>query len=119
MNIKIEIETLEQNRGVNMKRVTSGMLGFSIISALLIFGNKYIVDAMFCIVAMFCIHEFYKSFKETAKPIKWVRIYICIINSFYTYYTNRILNSDNKVKCAINYACSICIYNSNKHESDS
>lgn len=55
-----------------MKRIISGLLGFPIVALILILGNRYVVDSMFAIVAIFCIHEFYKSFRETSKPVEWI-----------------------------------------------
>lgn len=68
-----------------MKRIISGLLGFPIVAIILIFGNKYVIDIMFSIVAIFCIHEFYQSFKPDSHPVEWVRISVCGVYSFYTY----------------------------------
>ena len=55
---------------MDIKRVTSGLIGFPVVAIILILGNKYIVDIMFSIIAILCIHEFYKSFSAKAKPVQ-------------------------------------------------
>ena len=68
--------------GDSMKRIVSALLGFPLVAAILILGNKYVIDVLFSIVAIFCIHEFYKSFKETAKPVEWVGYVLALSISF-------------------------------------
>lgn len=52
------------------KRVISGLIAFPVLAGILILGNKYIVDVVFSIIAIFCIHEFYKSFRQKLKPVE-------------------------------------------------
>lgn len=54
---------------MNIKRWISGLLGFPLIAALLIFGNKYVVDIAFTIFALIAMNEFFNCFKGKAKPI--------------------------------------------------
>lgn len=56
---------------MSIKRVLSGIVLFPIFAVILIFANKYIVDIFISIVAIMSLHEFYKAFKEKAKPIQW------------------------------------------------
>ena len=48
-------------KGVNMKlqRILTGLIGFPIVAAILILGNKYIIDVLFAIVALISIHEYF------------------------------------------------------------
>lgn len=57
---------------MNIKRFLSGVILFPIFAIILIFANKYIIDILISIVAIMCLHEFYKAFKGKAKPISWV-----------------------------------------------
>jgi len=57
---------------MNAKRLISGLLGFPLVALILILGNRYIVDIMFSLIAMLCIHEYYKSFEGRAKPMQWL-----------------------------------------------
>ena len=47
----------------NIKRYVSGFTLFPIFAVVLIFGNKYIIDIALSIIAIMCLHEFYKAFK--------------------------------------------------------
>ena len=55
---------------MDIKRITSGLIGFPVVAIILILGNKYIVDVVFSIIAILCIHEFYKSFSVKSKPVQ-------------------------------------------------
>lgn len=59
---------------MNVKRVVSGLVLFPVAAAILILGNKYVVDVAVAILAIMCLHEFYKAFhaSEKANPITWV-----------------------------------------------
>lgn len=57
---------------MNIKRFLSGVILFPIFAIIIIFANKYIIDILISIVAIMCLHEFYKAFKGKAKPISWV-----------------------------------------------
>ena len=60
---------------MNVKRVVSGLVLFPVAAAILILGNKYVVDVAVAILAIMCLHEFYKAFRtgEKANPITWSR----------------------------------------------
>ena len=57
---------------MDIKRVLTALIGFPIIAAILIFGNKYVIDITFSIIAMFALYEFFNSFKEKNTPIRWI-----------------------------------------------
>ena len=38
----------------------------------MVFANTYLIDLVVSIVAIMCLHEFYKAFRCKAKPIEWV-----------------------------------------------
>lgn len=57
---------------MNIKRYISGFTLFPIFAVVMIFGNKYIIDIAISIIAIMCLHEFYKAFRGKAKPISWV-----------------------------------------------
>ena len=65
---------------MNTKRIVSGLLGFPLIAALLIFGNVYVVDIAFAIFALIALNEYFNGFKGKANPIVEVRIFISIFN---------------------------------------
>lgn len=57
---------------MDIKRITSALLGFPLVVIILVFGNKYIVDITFAIVAAMSLHEYFNAFKEKANPVIWM-----------------------------------------------
>ena len=49
---------------MRIKRIITALIGFPIVSGLLIFGNKYVVDVLFAIVSAISIYE-YSSFSSS------------------------------------------------------
>ena len=62
-------EKVEGEIIVNVKRWVSGLLGFPLIAALLIFGNVYVVDIALAIFAIIALNEYFNCFKGKAKTI--------------------------------------------------
>ena len=56
---------------MDVKRVTSALLGLPMVIIVLLFGNKYIIDVAMAIVAIISLQEYFNAFKEY-KPIKWL-----------------------------------------------
>lgn len=67
---------------MDVKRITSGLLGFPLVVIIFLIGNKYIVDVLLTIVAILAIDEYFKAVSKTCKPIKWVGYLSCISISF-------------------------------------
>lgn len=57
---------------MDIKRLTSALLGLPLVVIILVFGNKYIVDIAFAVVAALSLHEYFNAFKEKAKPVIWM-----------------------------------------------
>lgn len=57
---------------MDIKRITSALIGLPIVVILLVFGNNYIVDIIFAIVAAMSLHEYFNAFKEKASPVIWM-----------------------------------------------
>ena len=58
-----------------IKRFVSAILGFPLVAILLVFGNNYVVDIAFAIVAIMGLYEYFNVFKGKAKPIVEVGYY--------------------------------------------
>lgn len=67
---------------MNMTRILTGVIGFPIVALFLVFGNVILIDVAFAIVAAMSLHEFYKSFKDKAKPVTWVGYLACALIAF-------------------------------------
>ena len=67
---------------MNMKRITSGLLGFPIVVLILLIGNKYVVDIALSIIAMFAIDEYFNAISKVSKPVRWLGYLCCISIAF-------------------------------------
>ena len=56
---------------MDIKRVTSALLGFPLVIVVLLFGNKYVIDIAMTIVALISLQEYFNAFNGY-KPIKWI-----------------------------------------------
>lgn len=57
---------------MDIKRITSTLLGLPLVVILLVLGNKYVVDITFAIVAAMSLHEYFNAFKEKSNPVIWM-----------------------------------------------
>lgn len=62
-----------------MSRVISALILFPLVVVLFIFGNVYVIDAVFSIVALMAMNEYFNAFKEKAKPVKWLGYISCLL----------------------------------------
>ena len=67
---------------MKLKRILSGIIGLPIVALILIFGNIYVIDVLFALVALIAIHEYFNSFKEKHTPVKWLGYISCILIAF-------------------------------------
>lgn len=67
---------------MKLKRILSGMIGFPIVALILIFGNIYVIDVIFAIVALIAMSEYLNAFKKEAKPVKWIAYLACLPIAF-------------------------------------
>lgn len=67
---------------MNVKRITSGLLGFPIVVAILLIGNKYIVDIALSIIAILAIDEYFNAVSKVSQPVKWLGYLSCLSIAF-------------------------------------
>ena len=67
---------------MKLKRILSGIIGLPIVALILIYGNIYVIDIVFAIVAIIAMHEYLNAFKKEAKPIKWIAYLACLPIAF-------------------------------------
>ena len=63
---------------MDIKRITSVLLGFPLVVIILTFGNKYIVDIFLAFVAMLGMQEYFNAVSKESKPVKWIGYLSCI-----------------------------------------
>lgn len=64
---------------MKLKRILSGVIGLPIVALILIYGNTYIIDGVFTVVAIIAMYEYLKAFSNNNKPVKWIGYLSCLI----------------------------------------
>lgn len=62
---------------MDIKRLTSGLLGFPLVLLILLIGNKIVVDIALSIIAILAMNEYINAVSKVAKPIKWIAYLSC------------------------------------------
>lgn len=57
---------------MDLRRISSAIIGIPLVLVVLIFGNNYVVDIAFSIIAMIGLYEYFKAVSKKSKPIFWV-----------------------------------------------
>ena len=63
---------------MDIKRITSGLLGFPLVLIVLIIGNIYVVDVALSIIAILAMDEYFNAISKIAKPVKWIGYISCL-----------------------------------------
>lgn len=64
---------------MKLKRILSGVIGLPIVALILIYGNTYIIDILFGIVAIIAIYEYFNAVGKKYKPVKWLGYIACLL----------------------------------------
>ena len=63
---------------MDIKRITSALLGFPLVVIILTFGNKYVVDIFLSVIALLAMQEYFNAIQKECKPIRWLGYISCI-----------------------------------------
>lgn len=63
---------------MDMKRITSALLGFPLVLIILLIGNKIIVDIALSIIALIAMNEYFNAVAKVAKPVRWLGYLSCL-----------------------------------------
>ena len=63
---------------MDIKRVTSALLGLPLVIIVVLFGNKYVIDVTMAIVTIIALQEYFNAFSKY-KPIKWIAYLIAFL----------------------------------------
>ncbi len=63
---------------MDIKRVTSILLGFPLVVIILTFGNKYVVDIFLAGIALLSMQEYFNAIQKDCKPVKWLGYLSCL-----------------------------------------
>ena len=67
---------------MDIKRVTSALLGFPLVVIILILGNKYVVDICLAAIAFLAMQEYFNAVQKECKPVRWIGYLSCLIIAF-------------------------------------
>lgn len=67
---------------MNLKRIMTALIGLPLVILLIVFGNKYIMDATIAIIAMVSMYEYSKCISKEAKFISIVGYIMALSISF-------------------------------------
>ena len=80
---------------MDIKRITSGLLGFPLVLIILLIGNKVFVDIALAIIALLAMNEYLNAVSKVSKPVKWLGYLSCfsimIIHLIPTSYLNMVV----------------------------
>ena len=63
---------------MDIKRITSVLLGFPLVVIILTFGNKYVVDIFLAVIAMLGMQEYFNAVSKDSKPVRWIGYLSCL-----------------------------------------
>ena len=63
---------------MDIKRLTSGLLGFPIVLLVLLIGNVTFVDIALSIIALIAMNEYLNAVSKISKPVKWISYLSCL-----------------------------------------
>lgn len=66
---------------MNLNRILTTVIGLPIVIIVFIFGNIYLMDILFTIIAAMSLYEYFDAFKEKAKPVYWLGYLACFLIS--------------------------------------
>ena len=63
---------------MDIKRLTSGLLGFPLVLIVLLIGNKIVVDIALAGIALLSMNEYLNAISKVSKPVKWIGYISCL-----------------------------------------
>ena len=63
---------------MDIKRITSALLGFPLVLIILLIGNKIIVDCALSVIALLAMNEYFNAIQKVAKPVRWLGYLSCL-----------------------------------------
>ena len=75
------MDSEQTKKGIDFKRVSSALIGFPLVAAIMILGNKYVISIGFAIIAMIAMNEYLLAISKKSKPVSWVAYLVCALIS--------------------------------------
>lgn len=73
---------VHERKNMDIKRITSSLLGFPLVLIIFLLGNKIVVDIALAIIALLSMNEYFNAVKKVAKPVYWVGYISCFSIAF-------------------------------------
>ena len=67
---------------MDIKRLTSGLLGFPLVLLVLLIGDKIVVDIALSIIALLAMSEYFNAIAKVSKPVRWLGYLSCFSIAF-------------------------------------
>ena len=63
---------------MDIKRLTSALLGFPLVLLILLIGNKIIVDCALSLIAILAMNEYFNAIQKVSNPVRWLGYVSCL-----------------------------------------
>ena len=67
---------------MDIKRLTSGLLGFPLVLLVLLIGDKIVVDIALSIIALLAMSEYFNAIAKVSKSVRWLGYLSCFSIAF-------------------------------------
>lgn len=78
---------------MNVKRIMTAVIGLPLVILLIVFGNKYVMDAVIAIIAVIAMYEYAKCIEKEAKFIAWIGYLTAISIAFMHVVSDMVLST--------------------------
>ena len=75
------MEAEQSKKGINIKRISSALIGFPLVAIIMILGNNYIISIGLAIIAMIAMNEYLVAVSKKSNPVKWISYVACALIS--------------------------------------
>ena len=75
------MDSEQTKKGIDLKRVSSALIGFPLVAAIMILGNKYIISIGFAIIAIISMNEYLHAVSKKSNPVSWISYLACALIS--------------------------------------
>ena len=76
---------------MDWRRVLTSVLGIPIVILIVIFGNRYVLNILFTLIGLLCMHEYIGVIEKVSHPMKWVAYLSTLTISLVGFVTEEIL----------------------------
>ncbi|MCF0125257.1 MAG: phosphatidate cytidylyltransferase [Clostridia bacterium] len=63
---------------MDIKRITSSLLGFPLVVFILLIGNKMVIDIALAGIALIAMNEYLNAVSRISNPVKWISYLSCL-----------------------------------------